>query len=550
MDNQKVRPRRKTALRFGAVIGAAALTTFGIATPSYAATPDTDLTQSTLVGPTGGGNTLTLTTAGSNNQYVAGSVFVEFQWDSNGSQACSTAYTATTPVHVASNATDAGVIAATDVRVVSPTRLAVAVPGTLVLGVGNNNATERYSVCVYNSNNPSDPNSLITKTSAATTNYTIGAIPVITSVSPAAGPAQGGNWVTITGTGFSASGMTASIAGMALTSVSSTTTSLTGQVPAHGPGGPYAVSVQLAAGGNAIKKNGYTYGNAVNVTPNTAPSAKTTPTDVSVTGTGFFGLTFGTTGGQTPDDPNAHVYLVRGIYDPARTTSGTKANGQTVECQNVLVVSDTELVCSLFLAGNGIAQASQHNVTGTTSGNTLTATVGSFNQGDVGMAVTGSTNLGTGNYIASVTDATHAVLAKTPTSAITSATALSVAPNRTFADATLTNGSNIITSTANAQFTSSDVGRAITGTNIAGGTTITAVNSATSAVLSANAGGTASGTYTISYAPAPVAVPVGAYTITVVSNGNIDAQPGGTKADPNYYRTAMNSGSSFTVADF
>ncbi|GIF17758.1 hypothetical protein BJ973_009277 [Actinoplanes tereljensis] len=550
MENQKVRPRRKTALRLGAALGAATLTSLAIATPSYAATPDV-ITLGTLVGPTGGGNNLTLTSTGINNQFAAGSVFVEFQWETATPGNCATAYVAPTAVAITSTAQTAGVIAASDVRIVSPTKLAVAVPSTLILGANNAAVTADYNVCVYNTNNSATASSLIGQTSGNGVNYTIGAVPTISAVSPAAGPSQGGNTITITGTNFAASGMTAAIGGFPLTGVTSTTTTLTGTVPLRAPSGPYAVSVQLLTGGGAVKKNAYTYADSIAVTPNTAPNTRTTPTDISVTGTRFMGLTFGTTTGLLPDDSGAHVYLVRGNYDPAKTTAGTKTNGQVAECENVLVVSDAELVCSLYLAGNGVAQATIHSVTGTTSGTTLTITVGSFTQADVGMAVTGATGLGTGNYITSVLDNNRAVLAKTPTAAITTATALSVAPTRSFTgDVTLTSGSNIITSTANGQFTSADVGRTISGTSIPGSTTITAVNSATSATLSANASGAATGAYVVSYAPTPVPVPNGPYAITVVGNGSIDAQPGGTKADSSYFRTAVTSGATFTVADY
>ncbi|WP_213009138.1 IPT/TIG domain-containing protein [Paractinoplanes toevensis] len=513
-------------------------------------TPDV-ITLSSSSGPTGGGNTLTLTSTGTNNQFVEGSVFVEFKWETGSPTACSTSYVTPTAVVVTSNATSAGVIAATNVRVVSPTKLAVVVPSDLILGSGNNNTTEAYNVCVYNTTNTGTANSLLAQTSGTGVNYNIGAVaPTVSTVYPTAGPSQGGNTVTITGTGFLASATTASIGGVPLTGITATTTSITGTAPAHSAGGPYAVTVQVTGGANASKKAAYTYSDGIVVSPNTAPNTKTTATEVSVTGSGFYGNTFSTTSGPTPDDANTHVFLVKGTYDPTKTTAGTKTNGQVTECLNVLVISNNELLCSLYLAGNGIPQASLHAVTGTTSGTTLTLTVGSFTQGDVGMAVTGAAGLGTGNYIASVIDSNRAILAKTPTAALTAATVLSVNPTRTFADATLTNGSNVITSAANANFTSADVGRAISGASIPGGTTITAVNSATSATLSANANGSASSTYTVSYAPTPVPVPNGQYVITVVNNGNIDAQPGGTKADTSYYQTAVNSGASFTVADF
>jgi hypothetical protein len=66
-----------------------------------------------------------------------------------------------------------------------------------------------------------------------------------------------------------------------------------------------------------------------------------------------------------------------------------------------------------------------------------------------------------------------------------------------FSDCTLTTGSPTITSTATAQFTSADLGTNITGTNILPGTTILAVASTTSATMSSNALGSASGTYKI-----------------------------------------------------
>ncbi|GIF17759.1 hypothetical protein BJ973_009276 [Actinoplanes tereljensis] len=552
MENHKVSPRRKAALRLGAVLGAVTLTTVGIATPSYAVAADTGLTLSSASGPTGGGNTLTLTNVGGSNQFVDGSVFVEFQWETGTPGNCASAYVAPAAVALdGSNIQTAGVIEAAVVRVVTPSKLAVVVPATLVLGGGNVAATADYNVCVYNTTNTGTANSLLAKTSANGVNYTIGAAPTaVSAISPVAGPSKGGNTVTITGTGFVASATTASIGGVPLTGVVATTTTVTGTVPAHSAGGPYAVTVQVTGGGNASKKASYTFSDGITVAPNTAPNTKTTPTEISVSGTGFYGNTFTTSTGPTPDDTNSHVYLVKGTYDPTKTTAGPKTNGQVTECLNVVVVSDHELLCSLYLAGGGIAQATIHSVTGTTSGTLLTLTVGSFTQGDVGMAVTGAAGLGTGNYIAQVIDSNRAVLAKTPTAALTTATALSVNPTRTFADATLTNGSNVITSTANAAFTSADVGRTISGASIPGSTTITAVTSATSATMSANATNTASSTYTISYAPTPVPVPNGQYLVTVVNNGNIDAQPGGTKADTAYYQTAVNSGASFTVADF
>jgi hypothetical protein len=48
-------------------------------------------------------------------------------------------------------------------------------------------------------------------------------------------------------------------------------------------------------------------------------------------------------------------------------------------------------------------------------------------------------------------------------------------------------------------------------------------------------------------------VPVGTYTVTVVSNGATDVAPNATTVgniDPNYSATIISSGSTFTVADY
>jgi hypothetical protein len=48
----------------------------------------------------------------------------------------------------------------------------------------------------------------------------------------------------------------------------------------------------------------------------------------------------------------------------------------------------------------------------------------------------------------------------------------------------------------------------------------------------------------------PVQVVDGTYTLTVVNDGGIDVQPGGGSADPNYAKTVVSSGSTFTVAPY
>ena len=90
-------------------------------------------------------------------------------------------------------------------------------------------------------------------------------------------------------------------------------------------------------------------------------------------------------------------------------------------------------------------------------------------------------------------------------------------------------------------FSAFDVGSTITGAGIPAGTTITGIaGNSLSITISAQASVTAAQAVTIGNP----AVPDGAYTVTVVSSGVIDA--GGA----NYSQSIISSGSTFTVADY
>ena len=431
-------------------------------------------------------------------------------------------------------------VAPADVRVTSTTRLAVTVPSGVTVANSVSGSTGTFSVCAYNGT--SAGSALI---AAADAGYTVGVTPTVSSISPATAAAQGGGNISIAGTNLGTA--TVTIGGVAVTKNNglSSGTLFVGAIPPHLAGGPYPIVLSVNPGGVLTVPASFTYTNGVVVSPTTSPNTRAR-TDLDVQGVGFSGMTFTTTGGLTPNDTNAHVYLVKGNYDPTKSGS-VKTVGQVAECMNVMAISDTELVCSLFLGG--VPLSSSHAVTGTVAGNVFTATSGTFVLGDVNSSVTGSANLAAGTAIASVTDTTHAVLTKNATTNITSATALAINGSRTFTDATLTSGSTTITSTATAQFNAADIGRVISGTNIPTGTTITAVASATSATMSAAATGTSTGTYTITNTG--MVVPNGTYTVTVVSNGGVDVQPGGTNtAGADYVKSIITSGSTFTVADY
>ena len=109
--------------------------------------------------------------------------------------------------------------------------------------------------------------------------------------------------------------------------------------------------------------------------------------------------------------------------------------------------------------------------------------------------------------------------------------------------ATATSGSANLTAIS-PSLSASDVGKVVTGTGIPAGTTILS-QTGTAAVLSVPATSAAtgsSGTFTIGNA---VPVPIGTYTVTVVSNGAGDEQN-----DTNFTKSIISSGSTFTVADY
>jgi hypothetical protein len=487
-------------------------------------------TVSPVSGPSGGTNTITLAEATApadpTQAFVQGTTTVVFV-------AASTC--------MASNSSYGSpgstlLVAPANVTVVTTARLAATVPS----GVTSGNYASPYSVCAYNGTGTSSP--LVAKADAA---YTVGVTPTITSVTPSTGSPQGGGTVSIVGMNLGSATVTIGGSPVTKTVASSTSTNFVGVTSAHAVDGPVPVVVSIAGGGSATKAAAFTYSNGIVVSPNTSPNTKT-KTDIDVQGVGFSALNFTTSTGLTPNDNNAHVYLVKGTYDP--TKSGTaKTVGQTTECLRVMPVSDTELICSLYL--NGVPLSTGRDITGTVAGTVLTATSGAFTLGDVGQTVTGPASVTAGTAIASITDATHAVLTKAPTANITSAVTLSLAPSRTFADTVLTSGSTTITSATGA-FNSADIGRVVTGGTLPGGTTITAVTNATTATVSAPPTTSATTVSTVVLNnPGPV-VPNGSYTVAVVANGGVDVQPGGTMADPAYLKSIISSGSTFTVADY
>lgn len=492
----------------------------GPAARGYAAT--VALTLGASSGPSGGGNVLTLTAAGAG--FTAAST-VEFQY----ATPCTPAYADPVAVTVDGDPLTqiAGIIPVPSGGIVllSSSKLAVVVPADLALPAGQGVAA--YYVCVYRADG---------SLQAASPPYKIVGPPLILEVSPPVGSTQGGATITVTGTGFAGT-LTVTLDGTALSGVTAAAdgTSFTANVPPHASGEvPLTVSTAIGSTSATL----FTYTDGITVQPATAPGSATAQA-VDITGLGFSGPSFGL----------ARVFLVDGAYDPT-DQGGVKTLGESAECAGVLVVSDTELICTLDLTHSYrdgvLAGRPARTVTDavTTAGDTtLSSATASFTGADVNLAVSGP-GIPPGTVIASVADPATAVLSVPPVADGTDLM-VSIEP-REIGDGVLVTGGTTLTS-ASAGFTTEDTGRIVTSDNLPPNTVITAVTDSGTVELSQPA--TADETTTVSVAE-PVAVPDGPYTMTVVSNAGVDVQPGGANEDPAYMQSVVSSGSTFTVADY
>ncbi|WP_436535264.1 IPT/TIG domain-containing protein [Actinoplanes sp. HUAS TT8] len=379
------------------------------------------------------------------------------------------------------------------VRRLSNTRAAVTLPPLPLIG----SQPTGYQVCVYGNNNL-----------LGSGTYTAGIVAMPTAVFPAAGPAAGGNTITVVGTDFPADPgrITATLGGVPLTNIQSLSDkAFTAQAPAHSAEANVALVVSTSAGTKALP-GAYSYLNPIKVGPNTAPN-NAASIDVSVQGTGFLGISFGN-GGNT-----GRVFLVDGVYNGADAGAGARANGPVAECVNVLPLSDEELVCTLQLNRRLNAQGADF-FNPMTYTNTLTTDVsavagsrvvvsagGRFNANDVGQPIlqSGNGNIPAGSIVTSVLSPAKAVISApavaTSGSAFTATIGNSTPVRALTGTLTTATGSSTVGLTSGA-FTRADVGRQFFGTTgIPNGTTITSVTpGGASATLSAPATAGTAGT--------------------------------------------------------
>ncbi|MDQ1292125.1 MAG: hypothetical protein QG608_2 [Actinomycetota bacterium] len=316
----------RKSLRFGVVLAMAAAAIVGTASTSSAAVAK--LTVSPSIGSNASGTVVTAVSTTANTfRTAAGTKLLKNTagtLDADAVQLQKSTACSTTPV-----AETATVINAGNVTIASGTKAVVTLPA-LTAGA--------WVVCAYNA----DGSAVL-----GSGKYTAAAPPTVTGVTPSAGPVYGGSAVAVEGTNFSKT-TTATLGGKALTGIKVATdgTSFTAVTPANAAGA--SALVVTASGGSVTSAGAFTYKDGLSVSPTTMVNNGTTVLDV--TGYGFATLfdaaAIAKTDGTTPDNATAHVFLVKGNYDPTDAT-GVKTNPETAECNDVVVVSDTNLVCTL-----------------------------------------------------------------------------------------------------------------------------------------------------------------------------------------------------------
>ena len=374
------------------------------------------------------------------------------------------------------------------VRRLSNLRAAITIPPLPLV----NSQPTTYQLCFY-------ANASVSGALLGTSNYTAAVVASPTGVVPAAGPAAGGNMITVVGTDFPADPgrITATLGGAPLTNIQPISSqAFTAQAPAHAVEDNVTLVVSTPAGTKALP-GAYSYLNPIKISPNTAPS--TAPSvDVDVQGMGFMSINFGSGGNA------GRVFLVSGTYNGADAGGGARANGPVAECVNVLPISDEELVCTMqlnrrlniygtaFFDSIGYTNLLTSDVSTAAGSRTIVSAGGKFNANDLGQPIsqTSNANIPQGTIVTAVLSPTKAVISvPSPATGTTLTATIGNAPVHTFTGAlTTTQGSTTVTVSSGA-FGQADVGRVFSATpGIPAGTTIVSVTpGGVSATLSAPA---------------------------------------------------------------
>jgi hypothetical protein len=173
--------------------------------------------------------------------------------------------------------------------------------------------------------------------------YTAG--PTVTAISPTQGLCNGATVVTVTGTGFTSSGMTVAFGTVQATFTYLSPTQLVAVAPVQ-PAGTYDVRVTTPGGTspNTVADDFTCTGSPAPTVTSVSPASGPTGTTVTITGTNFTGataVTFGTTAAtftvvnSTTITATVPAGLAAGTYDvrvttPAGTSANTAADNFTV----------------------------------------------------------------------------------------------------------------------------------------------------------------------------------------------------------------------------
>nr|WP_221377755.1 IPT/TIG domain-containing protein [Actinoplanes polyasparticus] len=442
-------------------------------------------------------------------------------------------------------------------RKVADNRLALTVP-QLYTNVGAWNSARGtrgsmpWQLCIYGSATNTEA-AIAAAPYSATTLHTIG------GVTPRAGTALGGSRITVSGTAFptEAGEITATLGGSPLINITPlTSTAFSATTTAHIPANNSALVVSTNAG-SVTYQNAYTFTSALSVKPNTAPNTRSI--DVVVNGLGFQSSTW-----NSGDLTGAHIYLVNGVYSSSNV-GGARANPPTAECSSVLVLTDSELICRLDLTSRlnaggtaALSVAPDPATIDTTAGSRVAtgalALAGTnFSSLDLGKTITdpaAAPSLPAGTTIVGILG-NDSVLLSNAASATTNDAPVVISARGPLKTITGTTADGAATLTSiSPGLEAADENRFVFGPSIpATGLTLTGTiaPNATSGTLSGTVTtGIAGATLSVFAATATVPVPEGAYNLTYVSNGSVNA----VSNDASFIQSGISSSSTFTVAQF
>jgi hypothetical protein len=482
---------------YAGVASTSALVAFSSAT--YApATPEAALSATS--GPNGGGNSITATLTG----FLA-NVTTPAATFSVGSSC---------PATLTSNSTN--------ILVTSPTKtadvLTMTVPATVL-------APAIYHVCIYNGTTTGSSGLI----AAGDETYSI-LLPAVT-LSPAVGPTAGTNTIT----------------------AASNTTYLTGIAT---PGATFA---------SAACPSTYTVGSSA------SPYAATTVRRLSVSKAAITVPAGVVISGSVPTAWNLCIY------------NGTAGTSTLVSAPAVYTVAQSIGTLSILPIGGPAQGGSKVTVTGsgfpTVAGSVLTANIGGSPLTDITMISSTSFTGVTTPHVAGnglTLSVTTAAGSKTLASAFSYTNGIQISPNTApnsgagavidvdvlgvgfsglnFVDTTGA-GSHSLDQTAHVYLVAGayNPDDGVTTTYI-GDKTKPPIAECTGVVVISDAELICTLTLTASLdaqgAAAVAAVPVGTYTVTTVSNGGIDVEPGGDHVDATYAQSIISSGSTFTVSPY